>query len=445
MRRLLYLLTGLLALPAPAVSAGADPAAGPAPARLADHLEAAWQRHPQARASAARLDAAAASEDLSGRITPGPGAVSLGGRTDRPWDNAGKREVEVEYSVPLWLPGQWDAARDAARRGRVRVQADTAALRLELAGELRQAWGAVVTSRDALGLARRRLDTAGQLDADVARRLRAGEVSRLDANLAAHETVAARAAVLDAESALAEAQQAWQALTGGPPPLRLEDETVAEMPGHEPVPPRREDEVAPAGRPGGDAAPPPGSPGEDVAAAAPDVHPRLRALAAAADAARAALHLATRTRREAPELALGVRRERGTFEERYGRTLGVSLRIPLSSEPRQREATAAATADLLQAEAELARARARLDLDLGRARRELAAAESQLALAGSRQGLAADNLQLADKAYRLGELDLPALLRARALAFEADADAARSRNAMRQARARLNQTLGVLP
>ncbi|MBI4755702.1 MAG: TolC family protein [Betaproteobacteria bacterium] len=414
MRRLLYLLTGLLALPAPAVSAGADPAAGPAPARLADHLEAAWQRHPQARASAARLDAAAASEDLSGRITPGPGAVSLGGRTDRPWDNAGKREVEVEYSVPLWLPGQWDAARDAARRGRVRVQADTAALRLELAGELRQAWGAVVTSRDALGLARRRLDTAGQLDADVARRLRAGEVSRLDANLAAHETVAARAAVLDAESALAEAQQAWQALTGGPPPLRLEDETVAEMPGHEPVPPRREDEVAPAGRPGGDAAPPPGSPGEDVAAAAPDVHHRLRAL-------------------------------RGTFEERYGRTLGVSLRIPLSSEPRQREATAAATADLLQAEAELARARARLDLDLGRARRELAAAESQLALAGSRQGLAADNLQLADKAYRLGELDLPALLRARALAFEADADAARSRNAMRQARARLNQTLGVLP
>lgn len=491
MRRFLYLLIAFLAPPALAggppqgegsppgrqragstASVGAPPTAG-----LAEHLEAAWQRHPQARASAARAEAAAAGAEAAGWVTPGPGAVSVGGRTDRPWEHGGKREVELEYSVPLWLPGQWDAAREAARRGRSRVDADTSALRLELAGELREAWGAVVSARDALDLARRRLDTAGQLEADVARRLRAGEVSRVDANLASHERLAARGAVVEAGSALAQAEQAWQALTGGPPPLWLEEERVAEMPRPVPMPsrapppdgPRAAAEPLSAGTPaeraprsiteppssaassepvsrrGDDEAAPAGHPGGDAFPGASDVHPRLRALAAAVDAARSSLHLATQTRRDAPELAVGVRRERGSFDERYGRTLGVSLRIPLASGARNREAEAGATAELLQADAELARARQRLELDLAKARRDIAAAESQLALARDRHTLTADNLHLADKAFRLGELDLPALLRARTQAYEAEADAARQQNALRLARARLNQTLGVLP
>ena len=52
---------------------------------------------------------------------------------------------------------------------------------------------------------------------------------------------------------------------------------------------------------------------------------------------------------------------------------------------------------------------------------QLAAASRQHAAAEARRRLATDNVALADKAWRLGERPLEALLRARAAAFDADA------------------------
>ena len=98
------------------------------------------------------------------------------------------------------------------------------------------------------------------------------------------------------------------------------------------------------------------------------------------------------------------------------------------------DALRAAQADAGQADAEMLRARTRVELEAERARRALAAAGQQLAMAVERRALAADNLRLAEKAFTLGESDLSALLRIRAMSPEERARALERRKTAAPAR-----------
>ncbi|MDT3736975.1 MAG: TolC family protein [Denitratisoma sp.] len=376
---------------------------------LGEALEQAWARHPQASAISAREDEARARAELADSITPGPAALSLSSLNDRLNRNRGKQEWEAEMAVPLWLPGQQTAREAEAESALAEVAARSRALRLQLAGEVREAWWSVAAARQARDLARHRAETARALDADVQRRYKAGDLARIDANLAQSERLAAEAEAIEAEAALLAVEQVWRNLTGAPPPALLPEEgTVAS---HEPS----------------------------------DDHPRLAAVAAAARTARSHLRVAEETRRDAPELAVRVVRERGGFSEPYANSVGVKLTIPFSSGPRVRQENAAARAESAQADAELVLARHRLQLDAGKARLDLAAAQRQLAMAQERRALAADNLQLTEKSFALGEADLTVLLRVRAAAFEAETFLNRQKVAHAAAQSRLKQTLGVLP
>ncbi len=376
---------------------------------LGEALEQAWARHPQAAAVSAREDEARARADLAAGITPGPAAMSLANLNDRLNKNRGKQEWEVEMAVPLWLPGQQAAREAEAESAVMEVAARRAALRLQVAGEVREAWWSVAAARNARDLARRRATTAGALEDDVLRRFRAGNLSRIDANLAQGERLAAEAEAVEAEAALLQAEQRYRNLTGAAAPSVLAPE--ADLATREPI----------------------------------EHHPQLAAVAAAARTARAKLRVAEETRRDAPELAVRVVRGRGEFAEPYANTVGVKLTIPFSSGARVRQESSAARAEASRADAELALARHRLQLDAEKARLDLAVAERQLAMARERRELAADNLRLAEKAFALGESDLATLLRIRAAAFEAEAFLDRQQVAHAAARSRLKQVLGVLP
>ncbi len=376
---------------------------------LGEALEQAWARHPQAAAVSAREDEARARADVAAGITPGPASLSLSSLSDRFNRNRGKQEWEAEMAVPLWLPGQQAARVAEAESTFAEVAARRAALRLQVAGEVREAWWAVAAARNARDLTRRRATTAGALEADVLRRFKAGDLARIDANLAQGERLAAEAEAIEAEAALLAAEQIYRNLTGAAAPSLLAAE--AAFAAREPV----------------------------------GHHPQLAAVAAAARTARAKLRVAEETRRDTPELALRVVRERGEFAEPYASSVGVKLTIPFSSGARVRQENSAARAEASQADAELALARLRLQLDTEKARLDLAAAERQFAMASVRRELTADNLRLAEKAFSLGESDLTTLLRVRAGAFEAEAFLNRQQVARAAAQSRLKQILGVLP
>ena len=392
----------------------AAPPAAPE-ASLALWLEQAWLRNPQAKALDAREAEARAARELASGLTPEPGSISVGTLNDQLNSNRGKREVAVELNAYLWLPGQ-KAARAAEAESRFdEVEARRAALRLEVAGELREAWWMLAAARNTTSLAARRLKTARALAEEVQRRYRAGDLSRIDGNLAQMEVQAAEAEWIDADGALLQAEHVFRALTGAPAPSSISAE--------QPVTPD----------------------GGSASRLLPTTHPQLTAAAAASRSARAKVKVAEESRRAAPELSLLALRERSDFSESYSDSVGIRLKIPFSSGALVRRESSAAQADADHSDAEMQRVEMRVELDVARSRQALQAAERQYALAEQRQALSADSLRLAEKSFALGESDLATLLRIRAAAYDADAFLDRQRIARAAAISRLNQTLGVLP
>ena len=376
---------------------------------LADAFEQAWFRDPIAATLGARGVEASARADAASATTPGPAAASFGVLSDRMSRNEGAQKWEAELSVPLWLPGQQAARQAHARSAIDAVETQRAALRLSLAGEVRARWWALAAARNAREQALRRAAGAESLESDVLRRFATGELARTDANLARNERLAAESEAIDAQTALLGAEARLRVLTGTAAPAVL--------------------------------------PAESATAASPalDRHPRVLAAAAAAEVARAALLVATRSAREAPTVAVRVERDRGATAEPFASAIGLRVTIPFSAGPQLRQRTAEAIAAASRAEAELAFARAEVAGEVDRARAALEAADRQSDAARRRRELTADNLQLIEKAFALGEADLTTLLRVRAAALDAQAFDLRQRAARDEAVSQLRQALGALP
>lgn len=384
----------------------------PAPASaqtMAQALDQAWSRHPRAVAAAALQDEADARSEAARRLTPGPASLSLGSTSDRFHGNQGQREWEAELAMPLWLPGQRAIQATEAAGAQAEVAAQRALVRLQLAGEVRTAWWTLASARQAAALAARRLESSQALLADVQRRHRAGELARIDANLAHGELLAAQGTLADAEASVQQAERDYLMLTGHQAPQQLNSEQATDR-----------------------QAPPPD-------------HPLLDAARASVERARARLQWASASRRAPPELALRMVRDRGAAGLPYNHTVGIKLTLPLSSSPEVRQAEAAALAALNEAEAEQEQTQRRLALATDKARSELQTAAQQLARAGERLALDTDTLRLAEKSFALGETSLATLLRARTAALESEALVGQQQIALAAARSRWNQTIGELP
>ncbi len=375
-------------------------------ASWAELLESAWQRHPQALGLEAVDQEVRADHALSEALTPEPVSVSLGHLNDRQGRNLGKEEWEVELAIPLWLPGQKTARSTVTTRRGEEARTRRTALRLEVAGEVREAWAALALARAGVALAVRRQESARALHASVQKYFKVGERSRMDVNLSQSEVLIAESEMIESRAVLQQAEQAFHLLVGRPAPLQLNAE--------------------PLGQP-------------------PALHPQLAATAAFAQRARAAVRMADETQRATPELSLRAVRERGNFAEAYGHNVGLRLKIPFSSPAQVRRESSKAQAEADQAGADGKRAEHRVQMDIERARQTLDFATRQWAMAEERHALSADNLRLIEKAFALGESDLATLLRIRAAAYDAEGFRDRSLLARAAALSRLNQALGVLP
>ncbi len=376
---------------------------------LADAVALAWSRAPAAAALPYRQTEAEALARAAAGWAPGPPVVAMSTLGDRLHARTGRQEWELEIATPLWQRGQREAQRSEAQANLSLVAARALLQRLELAGQVREAWWDVVAARNATALLRKRLASALELQADVERRWRAGDLARTDANTARAQTQAVQSEQVDAERDERRAELAWLDLVGSAVPPHLPDETVASNP------------------------PPPGA------------HPALLAAEAQVAVAQAQLRVADRSRSEAPELALRWIRERGSSAEPYANVLGLQLRVPLSSGPRVGAELAGKRAELAELEVQRLLRREQVARDVERARRDLEATEQSLALARTRATLTADTLQLVQKSFALGETDLATLVRHRAEFFDVEAERMRQVRARSAAISKLNQMLGTLP
>ena len=185
-------------MPAPMQTASATPAGAGLSSTLKQAFDAAWLRQPEALSQQARQEAGAARRSAADSWTAEPASVELATKTDRLNQNLGSREVFVGLTMPLWLPGErarTGAVADAENRvATSRVQA----AQLRTAAVVREAYWHWQRARAGHELARERLNSSQQIAADVARRVKAGDLARSDQ----HQT---DGAVASAEVELAEA------------------------------------------------------------------------------------------------------------------------------------------------------------------------------------------------------------------------------------------------
>lgn len=392
------------------VCAAGAAAQTPAPTNLRLAFDAAWARQPEAAALPLRRDAAQAQRDAADAWTPEPPALEAEAKGDRFNGNQGARELTLGVVVPLWLPGERSGSQALADAQAALLASQARAAQLRLALELREAWWRWQRSRSEVAIARTQLDATTQLAADVARRVKAGDLARADQHQAESARAAALASLAEADANLAAAAAPVQALVGAVPTDAGIDT--------EPTPA----DEAPA-----------------------EAHALLTEWQDRAAVAERGLALARVQSRANPELTLTATRDRGALGEAYGQTLALGLRWAFGAGARHAAQVAGAGADAAEAQAQLDLTRARLQAERDAARVRVDAARIQRDAAQRRAELAGEVRGFYERAFNLGEADLPTRLRVQTEAAEAERLAARSRIDLAGAISAWRQALGLLP
>lgn len=370
-------------------------------------MEGAWARSPELASVPGRQAAAAARGRSADSITPGPPNLGGGFVADSISNSRGGREAELSIATPLWLPGEGTASRRVADADLSRLATQQLAQRLAVASEVRDALAAVALAQVELGGADARLRDARTLEADVARRVRGREAAEAELLTARLDRMEAEIAIGERRAVLDGARLAFRTLTSFEP-------DAAAL--NEPEPPVT--------------VPP---------------HPRLAEADSAVAAADASRRLANVQVRENPEIGLLGRRSREAGSDRYDNRIGIQFRFPFATEARNAPRQAAAEADLTDAWAVRENLRRQLDLQVARARIELDTVRHALVTTRQRAAVLRQQRGLSEAAFRGGQVALGDVIRVRALATEAEVSQGRAEIAVRQARSRLNQSLGLLP
>lgn len=272
---------------------------------LREAIERAWLRQPAAQAQRARADELNARREAAQAAFPEPPSVRIGNRNDRLNRNQGGNEWEAELALPLWLPGERARRLAVVLAQQEQYGTSINAAKLKVAGEVREAYWQARLAENERALARRKVEVAAELASDVERQVTAGDLARVDLNQARADEASARATLAEAEVKSYKAHRVFEFLT-----------TLTALPA--------------------------GSENPESGAVL-DSHPRLLALQRAMTTAQAKLVQVGQQRRDNPELELGVRRERGTFDEPYQNALMVRFRLPFATDARNRPRIAAAS------------------------------------------------------------------------------------------------------
>jgi outer membrane protein, heavy metal efflux system len=376
---------------------------------LREALESAWQRHPWLQSEANRR------AELSGRKLQTQGFISaaptigVAHSTDRIGSNNGLRGLEVDLSAPLWNAGLRSATQSQIERDEQRFVLTGQAAKLKLAGELRELAARYALAQSDQVLAKRKVSEAQSLADDVAKRVRVGDVARVD-NLMAQSAVALAQGQLEtAQTELAALQSQWQAMTGlstVPAPLPSVFAT-------------QNNEL--------------------------QTHPQWQEAQAAVNAMQAKLATTLADSRDPMEVGITAMRERSTSGSPSETSMKFALRVPLGGASRNTAKAAAARAELDEAQNAFQSTERHLLAEQNTARAQIVSAQRSLALAEQRAKLATEAQSLYARAYRLGESDLTTRLRADNEKFDADLAFSRSLLQLQRAQSQLQNSLGLLP
>ncbi len=372
-------------------------------------VDAAVSRNVGLQGAAARKALVLAKQRSAAAFLPGAPSLGAAYVTDQVIRNRNARDAELSLGTQIWLPGEGTASVHAANADLSRLEAEGMRQLLEVAGQVREALAAVAGAEADQRASQARLRDARVLEADLARRVRGRDAAEAELLVASADRIEAEAALSEKTAALDASRVDYRTLTG------LEPQTAAL---NEPTPP---------------------------ASVARPSDPRVVEAQRAVQVAQANRELAGIQTRDSPEVALVGRRTRDINGNVYDHSLGLQLRLPFATETRNAPRRAAAEVEYTDAVAMLARLERELGGGERRARIELASAVATRDLAVKRATVFERQRSLFERSFAEGNTPLADLIRARTLAFQAEAARERADVGARQARGRLNQALGLMP
>jgi outer membrane protein, heavy metal efflux system len=293
---------------------------------LRQAFEAAWARQPESAALATRRDAVRAQQQSASAWSSAPLSLEVLNKTDALSRNQGSREFELGVAVPLWLPGERGRSQTLADAEGRALESRLKAAQLRVAGAVREAWWSWHRARAEMDVALAQQSGAIRLAADVAKRLKAGDLARADMHQADGAVAAADAAVAQAEAAAIATRLHLESITALNRALQANAQAEADA----------------------------------AIQASLDAHPELMSVEDKLAVADNSAALTATQSRANPELTVATTRGRGAFGEPYSQTLTVGIRVPFGGGPRFDARTATARADTLELQSQLVLERARL-------------------------------------------------------------------------------------
>lgn len=336
------------------------------PSTLRQTVQRVWEVSPRIHAARARVRAATARAEAAARPLYNP---ELGLQAE----NADDRTRTASLGLTLDLSGKRDARAARGAAGARIHEIELQQLRRDIASRWLKAWSATVLARRQSELGRQRLNLMQDFDRLAARRLKVGDISSPERDLAGLALGEAQAQQAKLRSAEVMAHAELDGITG---------DTPLALP---PLP---------------DSLPPQAS---LLKAASVSALPELQLARARQQRANADIDVARRARIPDPTVSLsGGRIQRGSVSDRV---IGVNLTIPL---PVLNSGRAEVSAARAEADAAMADVQAQQQLASARLQesksRYLALREAASAFRNSRASAWQERAQLLDRLWRAGEI-----------------------------------------
>jgi len=376
--------------------------------QLHDVLEKTVARNPMQASLQTRDFLVNAKNIVANAILPSSPALSVAHQNDVLGSGRGEREWQAELELPVWLPNQRSNRLKVADATQSNLIAGRESLRLQVAGQLRDALWDVAFNENNHVLTVNKFSLAGKLQHDVERRYQAGEMAKTDAMLAQQETLRAEKEQLRAEAELMHARHRYYLLTG-----------LREIPAHY-------EEVQ--------------SSLEDYSKSS--IWAEAQSKLGLAETERS---LAQVESHENLQVLVNMRSTKGAFDNTSNESVGLKLRIPFGGESRSAPIKAAAEMHVGAALTELDSLRYGLEALMHEAEHNLNVSRTELLIVSKQFEIAKESAKLAQKAFQLGETDLVSLIRIQAQTYEAERAFTSRKIQVQWDVARYNQAVGVVP
>lgn len=376
---------------------------------LHDVVEKTYQRNPRHEVMQARLNHADALNISSQSLWASDPSFSVNHYNDVLTGSDGLQEWEVGMELPIWLPGQKAARQKTAEQQRFVVNASESALKLEIAGIVRELLWNIALTKSRASVAEQEWEVIKKLEKDVNKRVELGDLAQSDVILAQQESLSKEAAWRIANQEYRHAQHRYDMITGlNTLPANFE-ETAS----------------------------------DDITISLE--HPALKEAHEKVTRSATQRDQVMLEKSGNPTLFIGTRHERGISDDGFDNAIGLSLSMPLGLSAYTTPKITAAEVDLSENRSQMEILYRQLNILIQDASREYSATIEQYEFARRQNELSKRNLAMSRKSFSLGESSLFELIRIQAQAFSAERNMHQKHLEVGLQTARLNQAKGIIP